>query len=206
MERNAEIKFARELKRFYSLTFMSLVFSAIAMALSVALGVTNILTFINQRSLVYLIPACIGFLAFPFTIRWLLAGVEIMEGVEEIKDEYSKVKKSTNGEALTTLIVRTMAHYRAKKATISKLILLCKVAAICFIINGIFVLIQLALNIPADGLGLATSLVAALINLGIGAVGLYIPQSFQKYSSCWEARIQGSTLAEKELSSLMEGR
>jgi hypothetical protein len=206
MERNAEIKFARELKSFYSLTFISLVFGAIAMGLSVALGVTNILTFINQWSPVSLIPACIGFLAFPFTIKWLLSGVEIMDGVNEIKDEYSKVKKGANGEALTTLIVRTMAQYRAKKSTISKLILLCKVAAICFIINGIFVLIQLALNMPADGLLLATSLVVALINLGIGAVGLYIPRSFQKYSSCWEVRIQGSALAEKELSSLMEGK
>ncbi len=206
MEKNAEIKFARELKSFYSLTFLSLVFGATATALSVVLGITNILTFINQWSPLSLIPACIGFLAFPFAIKWLLSGVEIMDGIDDIKEEYSKVKNAENGEVLTALIVRMMAQYRAKKPTISKLILLCKVAAICFITNGFFVFIQLTINMPADGLGLTTSLVAVLINLGVGAVGLYIPHSFQKYFFCWEVRVQGSTLADKKLSSLMEGK
>lgn len=205
MERNSEIKFARELKSLYNLTLMNLVFGAIATGLSLAFGITNILTFINQWVSIYLIPASIGFLTFPFAISWLLASVEIMDGLDDMRNEYSKVKNLTNNEALTTLIVRMMAQYRAKKSTILKLILLCKIAAICFVINGLFLTIQLTLGMPLSDLGLATSIASALINFGIGAVGLYIPRSFEKYSSCWEIRVKESALAEKELASLLEG-
>ncbi|MEM3743609.1 MAG: hypothetical protein QXO23_02450 [Candidatus Methanomethyliaceae archaeon] len=204
MERNVEMKFARELKSFHHLTILSLIFGAIAMAISLAFVVSNIMAFINQNSIIHIIPTIIGLLTFSFAMRWLLAAVDVMDGVDEIKDEYTKIKEAASDELITGLIVKMLAHYRAKKPTISKLVLLCKVAAICFIMNGLLVLSQAILNNPTNALELTSSLAATLINWGIGIVGLFIPHSFQNYSSCWEVRAQFSAMVEKELEFLIE--
>ncbi|MGQ9759792.1 MAG: hypothetical protein ACUVQ5_04410 [Candidatus Methanomethylicaceae archaeon] len=136
MEKSVESKYAREFKSFYSLAILNLVFGAIAMAISVALGINNIMRFISQSSPLYLVPALIAFVAFPFTIRWMLGGAEIMDGLDDVKEEHSRTKGKQNSEILIGLIIRLMAQYGAKKQTISKLIFLSKVAATCFIVSG----------------------------------------------------------------------
>ena len=80
-----------------------------------------------------------------------------------------------------------MAQYHVQKLIISKLILLCKAAATCFNINGLFLAIQPEL--PATEQLRTGTPFGSLNKLGVGGVGLHIHRSFQKCSFCWEVRI-----------------
>jgi len=77
----------------------------------------------------------IGFLAFGFSLRWLLSGVEILDGVSAIKDDYEKTKTKLDGESITGLIVKMMAYYR-NKSTIRKLSWLSRIVGVYFIVSG----------------------------------------------------------------------
>ncbi|MBC7120008.1 MAG: hypothetical protein H5T33_00265 [Candidatus Methanosuratus sp.] len=195
-----ENKFSREIRSFFSLAVINIAFSGIAMAIGVSLAVTNILALLDGWSVINIAASAVGIAAFALAIRWLIAVAELLSGVDDIKDEYSKVKGNQSPKALTGLIVRLTAHYRSNRQLISRLILLSRAAGVCFIANGALLLLQMALNLPADWTGILASLAAAAVNFGVGVAGISIPHFFKRYSSCWEVRLKEITQAEEGLS------
>jgi hypothetical protein len=203
-------KFQRELKSFYALSVMNIIFGGIGMALGISAGVQNVLALVEARSLLLYQFALtlIGFLAFGISIRWLLSSVEILDGATDIKDDYEKSKTKLDDENATSLVVKMMAYYRDNRSTIQRLTLLSKIAGICFFVNGIILLINTTNNIIL-GASLGSILlmvIGTILNLVAGASGIIIPRSFRKYSSVWEYRLEQSTRVERELDKELEGQ
>ncbi|MBC7078168.1 MAG: hypothetical protein ABC595_00160 [Candidatus Methanosuratincola petrocarbonis] len=205
MENGVENKFSRELRSFSSLLVINIAFSGMAMALGVALAATNVQALITGGSAFNFAVSAVGVAAFVLAMRWLVSVAELFDGVDELRDEYARVKGEKNRQALAGLVARLTAHYRSNRQVISRLILLTRAAGVCFIANGAFLLLQLALNAPAEWAGAAWVVAAAVMNFGVGVAGLSIPHFFREYSRCWEARLEGVAQAEKSLSALMEG-
>ena len=207
MEKNAEEKFRRELRSFTALSVISLAFGAIAMALSVSFAVMNITPLVQLKPGFYTnaISIFLGFVAAGFSIKWLLSSTEIFSGLDDLRDESKKLVTSPDSEKLTGLIVRLMSMYRQEKPTINRMILLSKLAGACFIANGAILAASLVVGLYTGGADVLQSVVGILISLAVGAAALYLPSSFQRYAAAWDARLQGSDSAEKELSTLMGG-
>ncbi|MBM5804822.1 MAG: hypothetical protein FJZ49_01975 [Candidatus Verstraetearchaeota archaeon] len=205
MEINASEKFKRELRSFTALSVISLVFGAIAIALSVFFTVMNITPLVQLKPGFYTnaISVFLGFVAAAFSIKWLLSSTEIFSGLDDIRDESKKLGPSPDSEKLTGLIVRLMSMYRQERPTINRMILLSKLAGACFIANGVVLAISLVVGLYTGGADMLQSVAGILISLAVGAVGLYLPSSFQRYAAAWDARLQGSDSAEKELSTLV---
>jgi len=53
-------------------------------------------------------------------------------------------------------------------------------------------------------LGLLTVVIGSLICVAIGAVGLYCPSFFERYTRTWEQRLNDSLEAEKKLNRILE--
>ncbi|MDI9644138.1 MAG: hypothetical protein QFX35_02825 [Candidatus Verstraetearchaeota archaeon] len=202
---DAEKKFSRELRSFSSLAVINIAFSGIAMALGLAVAVISIQELLSGWAAINAAASAVGLAAFALSIRWLLAVTELFDGLDDIRDEYSRVKAVRDQQALAGLIARLAAHYRSNRQLISRVILLTKVAGACFVANGAFILLQAALNTPANWAGALGAVAASAVNFGVGAAGLSIPHFFREYSRCWEARLEGIAEAEKSLSALMEG-
>jgi hypothetical protein len=179
---------------------MSIVFGGIAMALGISFGIQNVLVLAKVRDL--LLPqlafTLVGFIAAGVSLRWLLSSVEILDEVSEIRDDYEREKAKPDDESIAGLVVKMMAYYRDNKSTLQRLSLLSRVAGICFIVNG------LALLLGATSLDLFT-LTGSILCLAVGSSGLIVPHFFKNYSSVWEYRLQQSAKAERELAKELEG-
>lgn len=206
METGAEKKFSRELRSFSSLAVINIAFSGIAMALGIAVAVTNIQALLSGWTAFNAAASVVGLAAFALAIRWLLAVTELFDGLDDIRDEYSRLKLGGDQQALAGLIARLAAHYRSNRQLISRVVLLTRVAGSCFLANGAFILLQAALSAPADWAGALGAVAASAVNFGVGAAGISIPHFFKRYSSCWESRLQGIAQAEEELEGLLGGR
>lgn len=111
-------------------------------------------------------------------------------------------------ENLTGLIVGMMAYYRENKSTIQKLTLVSKIAGVCFFINGIIILINTIMNVMS-GASFGYILLLALATIGsflVSFSGIFIPRSYDRYSSTWEHRLNESAKVERELVEQLEGR
>ncbi|MBC7127041.1 MAG: hypothetical protein H5T32_02325 [Candidatus Methanosuratus sp.] len=200
-----EKKFSRELRSLLSLTLINFAFGGIAIAIGITLAMNNILALLSGGAAINLAAAIFGSAAFALALKWLVSTAELFDGVDDIKDEYSKIKGSRDQKALAGLIARLAAHYRSNKQRVLGLVLLTRAAGICFIANGGLALLQLALDAPAGWEGTLATVAAAAVNFGVGAAGLSIPHFFRKYSFCWETRLHGIDQAEGRLSGLLGG-
>ncbi|MEJ5292658.1 MAG: hypothetical protein WHS82_03590 [Candidatus Methanosuratincola sp.] len=205
MESGVEDKFLRELRSFSSLLLINIAFSGVAMALGVALAVANIQALLSGWNALNLAVSAAGVAGFVLAMRWLVSVVELFDGVDEIRDEYARENGGKDRRVLAGLVARLAAHYRSNRKTISRVILLTRAAGLCFVANGVFVLLQSALNGQAEWAGLAGAVAAAVVNFGVGAAGLSVPRFFIGYSRCWEERLEGISHAEERLSGLMGG-
>jgi len=202
-------KFQRELRSFYALSTVNIVFGGIAMALGISIGVQNILALVEARNLLLyqLALALIGFFAFGISLRWLLSGTEILDGVTDIRDDYKKKMAELDDENIASLIVKMMAYYRDNRPIIKKLSLLSKIAGICFFVNGSMLLVDTANSIMfgASVNHIILMAVATILDFAVGASGIIVPHFFKKYSSIWEYRLEQSARVERELDKELEG-
>ncbi len=233
MATNIANKFGRELDSFFSLTIVNVALSGIAMALSISLIVANLAEAIEisiQGGVVTIGPitiwpapqfflAIFAFIAAALALRWLIASAEILSDVDDLRDEYKASSKpgwtggGTEGaaqgsDALTSLIVKTMAYYRSRKTAIRRLSLLSRAGGLIFIASGIWQAYNGLMSAGAPGVGafeLALITVAVALNFAVGVAGVMIPRYFSRYSAIWEYRLSESAKAEEELSKTIGG-
>jgi len=203
------LKVQRELISLYALAIMNIAFGGIAMALAISIGVQNILALVKAQSLLppQLTFGILGFLAFGVSLRWLISSTEILDGATDIKDDYEKKKANLADEDLTGLIVQMMAYYRRNKPTIKKMMVVSKIAGVCFLIGGGFNLTTVLTSIVsgAPQWDILLQALAATINFVVGAVSLFLTHFFGKYCSAWDYRLEETSKAEKELEKQLEG-
>jgi len=201
--------FVAELRSFFALCIMNLVFGAMVLAFGIQFIVTSVLGLADGG----VSPACaavqvlawgaIGFLG----MRWILSSVKVLSGVTAIRREYRALEEPVSGEALTGLIVRMMARYRENRQSVRLMTLICTLGGALFLALGVLnlvtgilaamggtgpvyiFLVQAGLAIER-GAPLFLSFAAAGSNLAIGVVGLRISSWFRRYSRAWDRRLE----------------
>ena len=203
---NTETKLQKETKHFMALTVMSLAFAGIAIAFVVTSLTTNIPALLTGDSTLLLktlftiaISLIVGYLAF----RFLISTTEILSRFDEIKQDDAS-GQPVSSESITGRIIQLMGLYREERPQIQRMILVSRIAGVCFFANAILQAIQLTLNYSGGTIDLASGVGGVIVSLVMGLVGFYIPSSFKTYAVCWDERIVKGVEAEKTIASLLE--
>ena len=211
MEMNLELKatetkIKKEMKHFMALNVISIAFGGIALALAIsaltvnalALKTTDPTTLLNLFSNIGISLVVAG-LAFWF----LISSAEVLSKFEEIQEEKNS-ELAPSREKLTESVVKLIGLYREKKPQIRRMILVSKIAGVCFFANALIQTIILVQNLDAGSVAFASAIGGILVSVVMGVVGFFLPSSFHKYAMCWDERLMHSDDVEKKILSFME--
>lgn len=206
MENDTFERFNREMRSFFALIILNIVGAGLGMAFGVAWGVGNVQPiFAGQPiEILNLGIAGLALAGCAFAISWLVKSAEVFDGFDELKDEVSNVKAS--GDALTRLIVRSIAWYRDKQENIGQLKLGSRVTGMFFLASAALQAVNLV-----GTLGFTTqannllSVAGLALCLAFGVLGLMIPTFITRFTATWDSRVEGSGEAEERLGKLLEG-
>jgi len=193
-------QFGTEIRQFFLISLLNLVFAAIA----IAIGVQYIVTAILGQTLDPVIPgfpvipgmrmlsAAIALCCFGLGIQWILSTVRIFEGVVMIKDDLKKAGGAITDTRLTCLIVRMLAHYRDNRRTIRTMILVCTLGGVCFFVLGMANSLKV-LSISSGGFAFTFDnlllIPAMILTLGISLASLLSSYYFSKFARVWDQRL-----------------
>jgi len=207
MEKETLQRFSREMMSLYALIVINIVGAGLAMSFGVATGVNNIFPMIADLRIQPLqaVLTGLGLLGFGFAISWLVSSAKVFSDLDDLRDEFKKRRGKTDDEEMAQLIVQNMAFYRDNRPTIDRLMLGSRAAGLFFLLSAAVGVFNLLTNTPAGPLGLLTAVIGTLICVAIGAVGLYCPSFFERYTRTWEQRLDDSVEVEKKLNRILEG-
>lgn len=205
--------FSDELNRFFALCLLNLVFGALAMAFGMQFIVTAALAMAEAQTLgiFSLVQVLIGWAAAAIGFRWIISSAKILKGVTKIRREFRAMEDPAPAEALTGLIVRMLAHYRANWKTIWRMNLISIVGGAIYIALGVVNILQGISSwyspssseffyLPA----FIAYCIAAGINLAIGLVALLSATAFRRYARAWDRRIIEADRAGEALQGSLE--
>jgi hypothetical protein len=206
MIEQTKTKIKREMNHFMALNVMSIAFGGIALAFAIsaittqafALRSANTSVFFNSFSTI-IIALIVAYLA----LRYIISTAEVFSKFEEIQDEATE-EKNHESEKLTQRIIRLMGLYREEQSQIKRMILVSRIAGVCFFANAIIQTVILCININAGTAQVAPAVGGVLVSLIMGMVGFFLPASFHKYAVCWDERLKKGGEAEKNLHALLE--
>jgi hypothetical protein len=124
-----------------------------------------------------------------------------------MKDDYTAKKKTgIDNESLTGLIVKMTAQYRENKPTIKVMMLISRIAGVCFLISGVFNLATALTNVMTGvpELDVLIQIIGAGFSFIMATASFVIPHFFGKYSKIWDYRLEETAKAEKELKKRIE--
>ena len=206
-EKSVAETFAFELRSFFALCLLSLVFGALALAFGLQFIVTAILGMATTGDFGILpfLQALIGWAGAVIGFRWILSSAGILKGVNRIQRAYTALEKPVSGEAITGLIIRMMAHYRENWKTIWRMNLISTVGGAIFLALGLANLLQGITGLTgAANISALLPFLAAAINLTIGLVCLFLSSWFRRYARAWELRLIEASRWEENLKQSME--
>lgn len=202
-------KFNVEIRSFFGLTIINLVFGALALALGVITVVNNInyLIELSEISFTPIVLICIGGFVFLMGLYWIISSVEILDGITDITEEYKIFKGKITDDYFTSLIIRMMAQYRSNKTIIHRMVFIGRIGGHIFIIAGIIEILLAFYNLNLSYIILdnVISIVGSVITLLLGFAIIIIVRYFNRYTKIWEKRLSDSNKIEKTLQNAMGG-
>jgi hypothetical protein len=196
-------QFTGELRSFFILSLLNVVFGAQALAFGIQFIVTAMLALMEEGAAMLIpgIQALAGGVLVVLGLRWILSSVHILSGVTKLRRARRNIEDSAPDEILTRLIVRMMAHYRENRETIRVMTLICILGGLLFLALGTVNLIQAFAEGTGSG---STSLIAAGINLTIGTVSILSSFGFRTYAAAWDLRLAEASRSEAALQNVLE--
>ena len=194
MQNQALIRVRTEIRHFYIICLLNIVFAALVIAFGVIYVIAAVLGLpagLNTPLFRILIGA-VAMVLFGLGLQWLLATRRVFEGVEVINDQLDAEGTAITDNRITCLIVQMLAHYRDNRMTIGKMIRVCTFGGVCFFALGIGTSLEfLSISSGTISFTLNNLLVipAMLITLGIAFASLLSSAYFSKFSKIWDRRL-----------------
>jgi hypothetical protein len=203
MKEQLSDQFGDEIRSFFILSLLNVVFGAQALAFGIQFIVTAMLALMEEGAAMPIpgIQALAGGVLVVLGLRWILSSVHILSGVTKLRRARRNIEDSAPDEILTRLIIRMMAHYRENRETIRVMTLICILGGLLFLALGTVNLIQAFAEGTGSG---STSLIAAGINLTIGTVSILSSFGFRTYAAAWDLRLAEASRSEAALQNVLE--
>lgn len=196
--------FYHELNSFFLITLLNVVFGALAMAFGIQYIVASVLGLTDEEplSLIRIVTAAISMVGLGLGLSWMVSSVEILDGIDDIRNFLKENTKPVSDEITTCGIVRMIAHYRGHRKTIRTMILVCTIGGFCFLALGIISSIEFfSFSLTSGTITLNSYLLipSALLALSVALVSLASSFYFSKFSRAWDLREDEISRGEHEL-------
>lgn len=196
--------FYHELNSFFLVTLLNVVFGALAMAFGIQYIVASVLGLTDEEplSLIRIVTAAISMVGLGLGLSWMVSSVEILDGIDDIRNFLKENTKPVSDEITTCGIVRMIAHYRGHRKTIRTMILVCTIGGFCFLALGIISSIEFfSFSLTSGTITLNSYLLipSALLALSVALVSLASSFYFSKFSRAWDLREDEISRGEHEL-------
>lgn len=195
LQNQALIQFRTEIRQFYIVCILNLIFAALAMGFGISFMISAILgltTGLSAPPLLGMLIGAIAMVCFGLGLSWLLSTVRIFKGIKVIYHQLDAEGTSITDDRITCLIVQMLTHYRDNRKTIGKMIRGCTFGGICFFSLGIGTSLE-AISILSDGITFTVNnlliLPAMLLSLGIALASLFSSYYFSKSAKVWDRRL-----------------
>jgi hypothetical protein len=197
-------QFGDEIRSFFAVTILNLVFGALVLAFGVLFIVSSLVPLGQSGTfgLVPLLQLLVGVIGALLGIRWITLSATILKGVGPVQKEYRRMKKPLDNEVLTGMIIRLVSHYRGNQSTIQKMIFLCALGGCVYVALGLVNIIQsVFMGTP---LPVIFGVFAAGGNIVIGLVALRSSVWFRRYTTAWDQRLELAIRSEDTLRQAMD--
>lgn len=196
--------FYHELNSFFLVTLLNVVFGALAIAFGIQYIVASVLGLTDEEplSLIQIMTAAISMVGFGLGLSWIVSSVEILDGIDDIRNFLKENTTPVSDEITTCGIVRMIAHYRGHRKTIRTMILVCTIGGFCFLALGIISSIEFfSFSLTSGTITLNSYLLipSVLLALSVALVSLASSFYFSKFSKAWDLREDEISRAEHEL-------
>ena len=200
-----ETKLKKEMKHFMALVVMSIAFGGMAMAFAISSITMNAFALTTTISNIFLniLLIAISFIVAYLALRYTISTVEVFDKFDEIQ-EGEVGEKSRTREKLTERIVKLMSLYRDEKSQIKRMMIISKVAGVCFLANALIQTVTLIFNLTTGTAEVIPAVGGIIVSIVMSAIGFFLPSSFRKYAVCWDERLVKSIEVEKKIASFME--
>jgi len=189
---------------------MNVVFSALAIAFGVQYFLSSVLGLAegDPFSLWRITSAAFSMAGCGLGLFWVISGVKIMDGLDDIRSASRDRKAPVPGEVTICGIIRMIAHYLEDMKTIRTMICICTLGGFCFLALEIFSSIEFFSFCLTSGtitLGNARLIPPALPALCIAFVSLLSSFYFRRFSNAWDVREGEISRAEQILADTLAG-
>jgi hypothetical protein len=207
--------FEEEFLSFFSLYLMNLVFAALTMGIGLMIVVQQLVprtgaALAGSPAIPVAVSLTVGCIAFVLGLVWITATAKLMKSVKVVRTAYRERKKrEMSDEDFTGMLVHLMTQYREQKPMIHIMVVVGMVGGVCYILFGFSDLVS-AIAPVISGLpgqpGPATilAIVAAVVNLVIGAACIRVSSGFRRYAKIWDTRLDALARSEGELDRMLE--
>jgi hypothetical protein len=186
MTDNLAQQFTGEIRGFFMLSLLNVVYAAMAMAFGIWFIVTPI-------------PA--------LGIRWILASVQVFSGIKQLRDKWRCLEHPLPDETLTGMIIRMIGYYRENRETIQAMISTGVFCGFFLLMLGIIQSLEfLSFSISSGTFSIDVHRVIPLTFPAyfVAMVSLFTAAFFKKYSTVWDLRQQEIDRAEETLQHVLE--
>jgi len=207
MEQTTLNRLKFEIQSFKGLIITNFIGAALTIAFSVAFAVPKILPLLVSGSfelqmVPYLALAIVG---FAVAINWITRGAELMEGHDDIVKELEEVSPDDD-EAITGIIVQSLAFYRENQPKIRQLGMLGRVVGVFLLLTAVPQIQALVAGEYPLGQVMAIGQVFGLLGtLAVAALGFYAPTIISRFTVKWDKRISLTDEAGEKLDRILEG-
>ncbi len=209
MEKNTLNRLKIELESFKALVIANLIGAALTMAFTMVFSIDEVMPLISGAPLTlsglpYLVLIIAG---MAFAITWITRSAELMGEHDEITKDFDEIMKEGGGdEAVTGIIVRSLAFYRENQDKIEQLKWGGRVTGTFLMVTAIPQLIGLLRGTdPMGGLMILGQWFAIISSVGIGAAAWYVPVIIKRFTEMWDARLSMADDANEKLKRILEG-
>jgi hypothetical protein len=205
MIQNVSQQFASELRSFFVVTLLNLVFGALVMAFGVMFIVTSSIALADGGTpgIIPIIQILIGGAGAVLGLRWIMSSAKILKGISPLRREYRAAEKPVSDENLTDMIIRLVSHYRENGKTIRRMIVVCALGGCVYIALGVTNIFQ-SVSAESTLVQILVGLSAGGGNIVIGMMALLSSLWFHRYTVAWDRRLEKAAQSEETLQHAMD--
>ncbi len=208
MEKNTLNRLKIELESFKALVIANLVGAALAMAFAIVFSIDEVMPLISgapltMRGLPYLALIIAG---MAFAITWITRSAELRGEHDDITNDFDEIlKEGGDDEAITSIIVRSLAFYRENQDKINQLKWGGRITGAFLIATAVPQILELLGGTgPVGGLMALGQWFAVISSFGIGAAAWYVPVVIRRFTETWDARLRLADDANEKLKLILE--
>lgn len=208
MEKNTLNRLKIELESFKGLVIANLVGAALTLAFTMAFGVEKVIPFITGGPLTpgqipYVMLIVSGFVV---AISWIAGSADLMGEHDEITKDFDEIlKEGGDDEAITSIIVRSLAFYRENQDKINQLKWGGRITGTFMLVSGIPQLIDFITgSYPFGGLLALAQGFAVVASMGVGIAAWYVPVIIKRFTEMWDERLSLADDVNEKLRKILE--